>query len=224
MNDIIAYYDELSTRYDADRFGNSYGRMVDAEERTILRRWLAPHAGGRVIDLGCGSGRFLDLATEGIDPSAGMVGVARAKFPGITVHHGSLADMPEGDVPIAAIFSMHVFMHLPLEEVRSIIGHAARLLRPGGSFIFDAPSALRRRLTGHRQEGWHGATALSPRDVLDLAGNGWRLKARRGILTLPVHRIPDRLRPAVRAADMMIGRSVIKDMASYTIFHLERAR
>ncbi|MEO5929036.1 MAG: class I SAM-dependent methyltransferase [Candidatus Kapaibacterium sp.] len=223
MNDIIAYYDELSPRYDADRFGNSYGRMVDAEERAILRRWLAPHVGGRVIDLGCGSGRFLDLATEGIDPSSGMVSVARAKFPGKTVHHGSLADLPDGGAPIAAIFSMHVVMHLPPDEVRSIISHAARLLRPGGSLIFDAPSALRRRLTGHRQEGWHGATALSPRDVLAMAGERWRMKRRRGILALPVHRIPARLRPAFRAVDLLIGGSVIKDMASYTMFHLERA-
>jgi hypothetical protein len=35
---IIDYYDALAPRYDADRFGNSYGRFLDAQERQDARQ------------------------------------------------------------------------------------------------------------------------------------------------------------------------------------------
>ena len=60
---VVEYYNDLSERYDLDRFDNSYGAYVDAQERRILRRWLAPMGQGKILDLACGTGRLLDLAT-----------------------------------------------------------------------------------------------------------------------------------------------------------------
>ena len=36
--EIIASYDRLAPLYDQDRFGNSYGRFVDARERALIER------------------------------------------------------------------------------------------------------------------------------------------------------------------------------------------
>jgi hypothetical protein len=33
MDRIVDYYDGLAKSYDSDRFGNSYGRFIDRQER-----------------------------------------------------------------------------------------------------------------------------------------------------------------------------------------------
>lgn len=75
--DITTYYNQLAQNYDSDRFGNIYGQFLHAQERALLTRWLALLKTGSVLDLGCGTGRFLDLATHGPDASTGMLEVAR---------------------------------------------------------------------------------------------------------------------------------------------------
>ena len=63
---VVQYYDELAERYDRDRFDNAYGAYVDAQERRILWRWLAPVSQGMVLDLACGTGRLVaELAARG---------------------------------------------------------------------------------------------------------------------------------------------------------------
>ena len=83
---VVEYYDELASRYDRHRFGNSYGAYIDAQERRILRAWLVPVKDGKVLDLACGTGRLLDLATHGLDASEAMVRIAREKHPGKLVY------------------------------------------------------------------------------------------------------------------------------------------
>lgn len=70
---ITTYYNQLAQKYDSDRFGNAYGRFLHAQERALLTRWLASVKAGAILDLGCGTGRFLDLATHGLDASTGML-------------------------------------------------------------------------------------------------------------------------------------------------------
>ena len=67
---VRAYYDGIAARYDESRFGNSYGRYLDAQERPLLRRWLPAVPGARVLDLACGTGRLLEFASLGVDASA----------------------------------------------------------------------------------------------------------------------------------------------------------
>jgi len=79
------WYDTLADGYDA-----SFWRTCDRAEDQVVRDWLAPHVGvGRVLDVGCGTGLLLDVLPAitahryvGVDVSAGMVRVARAKHPG----------------------------------------------------------------------------------------------------------------------------------------------
>ena len=37
---ILQYYDELAPTYDENRFENSYGKYIDAQERTFLIHFL----------------------------------------------------------------------------------------------------------------------------------------------------------------------------------------
>jgi SAM-dependent methyltransferase len=219
---VVQYYDELAGRYDRDRFDNAYGAYVDAQERRILRHWLAPVSQGKILDLACGTGRLLDLATHGLDASEAMVRIARSKHPSKPIRCGPGIELTQLGVRFDAIYCLHLFMHLPPAEIEILFRACRGQLRAGGLFIFDVPTALRRKLTGFRPSGWHGGTALSWAEVHTLAGAGWRHRTDRGVLFFPIHRLPSRVRPAFRRVDDLIGMTPIKALSSYTVYCLEK--
>jgi SAM-dependent methyltransferase len=219
MREVLQYYDTIATRYDESRFGNTYGKFVDAQERYFLTKWL-PKA-GTVLDAGCGTGRLLDLATCGVDGSSNMLELARKRYPHKRVEKGTLDALPFDTGSFDAIVCMHVFMHLPVETIREILQELYRVVRPGGRLIFDIPSARRRRFTGHVQAGWHGATALSVRDLYGFRDQ-WNTVAMRGILLTPIHRIPSRFRWMFLPIDTCMGMSPLKEFSSYHLYLLEK--
>lgn len=221
MKEVLQYYDAIATQYDESRFGTSYGKFVDAEERYFLKKWLIAVEGGRVLDAGCGTGRLLGLATHGVDGSSKMLDLARQRYPGKDIKHCTLDTLPFLDESFDVVFCMHVCMHLPVESIRTILTEFYRVLRPGGRLILDIPSARRRRMTGHTQDGWHGATALSSKDICT-PDNFWHVVAMRGILFTPVHRIPAALRPILLPLDICIGMSPLKELSSYHLYLLEK--
>ena len=219
---VVEYYEQLAASYDHDRFGNSYGAYLHAQERRILRQWLLPHSRGQILDLACGTGRLLDLATHGLDASETMVRIARTKYPGKRVHCGPATEMARAGVRFDAIFCLHFFMHLSQPEIESLMKTVQDHLRTGGFFIFDVPTAFRRNLTGFQPDGWHAGTALSPVEVCALAESGWRLWRTRGVLFFPIHRLPSWGRRALRPLDDLIGITPLKALSSYTLYCLER--
>jgi SAM-dependent methyltransferase len=221
---LVRYYDQLADRYDTERFGNSYGRYVDAQERRLLRNWLAPCQRAQILDLACGTGRLLDLASHGLDASPAMVRIARQKYPHRIIHCAPARNMAEFGVSFDAILCLHLFMHLSPAEIAALVQTSFDQLRSGGLLIFDVPSAHRRRLTRFRPAGWHAGTALTPREVEALAGPRWRFLARHGILFFPVHRLPEILRPLVRPLDDLAGATLLKSHCSYQLYCLQRCQ
>jgi SAM-dependent methyltransferase len=217
--EVVAYYDALAATYDADRFGGSYGAYLDGLERRALREWLV---GPRVLDLACGTGRFLDLASEGLDLRGKMVERAREKWPGKRIHHAPAWSIPVPDGTYDTVFSLHCVMHLCLEDIRRVLGECRRVLRPGGVLVFDFPNALRRRLVGYRAAGWHAGTALSADALRALCGGHWRLVGLRGLALAPIHRLPHAIRPAFMAAEVLLGRTPLKHLAAYHLVKLEK--
>lgn len=216
------YYESLAPNYDQARFGNAYGQYLDSQERRILSRWISPYRGGAILDLACGTGRLLELATHGLDASEAMLREARRKLPGKTLHCGRAQEAARLGVQFDAVFCLHLFMHLPSDEIEVIIQACESCVRSGGMLIVDAPSALRRRLVGFQPQGWHGATSLTATQVKVMAGAGWRLRAVRGVLFFPLHRIPRRLRSLFRSLDDFIGATPLKWFSSYNIYCMER--
>jgi len=213
---IIDYYDALAPNYDADRFENSYGRFLDAQERTILKRYL-PRDGARVLDLGCGTGRLCDFAGEGCDASLRSIEIARAKHPLKRFIQADLAELPYPDASFDAAFCFHVFMHCRMPQIEALLREASRVLRPGGLLIADIASALRRRLRRSQPSGWHGASALDSRHFQALAlGAGLRSLAMEGVMLLPVHRLPESWRGGLQALDHRLA-GVFPDAASYLV-------
>ncbi|MFE8597571.1 class I SAM-dependent methyltransferase [Archangium violaceum] len=217
--EVIAYYDALAPTYDTNRFGNSYGAYLDGLERRALREWLQ---GPRVLDLACGTGRFLDLASEGLDLSEKMVERARERWPGRRIHHAPAWSIPAAAGSYDSVFALHLFMHLHLGDIRRVMAECRRVLRRGGVLVFDFPNALRRRLVRYQATGWHAGTELMTWDLKMLGGSHWRLTRSRGLALAPVHRLPHAARPAFMAAEVVLGRTPLKHLASYYLVRLEK--
>jgi SAM-dependent methyltransferase len=219
--EIDRYYAATAASYDASRFGGSYGRFLDRQERAILRSWLA---GARdILDVGCGTGRMLELATCGLDPCAEMLTIARARYPTHGYARGVAWAAPFRDGSFDAVFSLHLFMHLARPEIERTVAECLRLLRPGGVLIFDVPSAPRRALTGYRPSTWRCATAFSPEELESLCG-AWHSICIRGFLATPLHRIPPALRPLALPLDTLLGRTPLRRWCSYFAVRLEKPR
>lgn len=223
MQPIRDYYDALAPSYDRDRFGNSYGRYVDAMERALLRAWLAGRDPESVVDLACGTGRLLDFAMTGVDLSPAMLARAREKWPGRRLVQADAARTGLPSASFGAATCFHLLMHLDDAACAAVVREAARLVRPGGSLVFDVPSLPRRRLVRRAASGWHGDHAATLADVRRWAGDAWRLKRWRGIVALPIHRVPPGARRWLGGVDAFVGRTPLARWSSYYVCELERA-
>ncbi len=110
---------------------------------TIVRR-LRPQRGGRLLDVGCGTGchaaffRYFGYAVEGLDLDPAMLDVARGRYPDIPFHQGDMQTFRLDrtfDV-ITCLFS--AIGYLPdVPALRTTIANLARHLRPGGVLIIE---------------------------------------------------------------------------------------
>jgi SAM-dependent methyltransferase len=134
-------YDELAEEY-ADRI-DSWAYNADYERPAVLS--LLPDLdGARVLDAGCGPGKYAELLLDrgadvvGVDVSGNMLAEARDRVGGdaavlqadlATV--GSLFEPSSFDVVVSALTLHYV------EEWQPIFDGFADVLRPGGAFVFS---------------------------------------------------------------------------------------
>ncbi len=104
----------------------------------MLRRFLAPRSGEKVVDLGCGSGRAL-LWNE--DLGASMTGIDIAPFFSHEARErtdlllGDLRKLPFADATFDKAWSLDVLEHLSPEALNGMLREAARVLKPGGALF-----------------------------------------------------------------------------------------
>jgi tRNA (cmo5U34)-methyltransferase len=111
----------------------------------VLRDYLVPAETRRVLDIGCGAGRLIDVIRErfpdvtaiGLDLSPDMVEQARNKFgaDGNTTFaaHDLMDHLPKSLGTFDAIVSSLAIHHLPHDRKAELYGEAYSLLNPGGT-------------------------------------------------------------------------------------------
>lgn len=221
-NPVISYYNQIAKEYDNSRFANTYGQFIHYQEDKYLKNNIKTHSPKRIASIGCGTGRFMELANIGIDYSAEMLKIAQEKFPEKECICADAAQIPLPSGSIDLSFSLHVFMHLSAEKMENILEEVARLTSENGIFILDVPSAYRRKLLGDKQKNWHGASAYTLQEIKEILGEKWEITNYQGILFLPIHRFPTFSRHFFKLIDAWFCRFFFKNYASYLIFTLRK--
>ena len=152
-----AYWEERASRFAIEGEGLAavcsygmpafYNRLIDGCQRLALRRWLDVRPGARVLDVGCGVGRWScrlaarGASVTGVDLSPTMIAQAqrRAAAQGVAARCRFLAqDLAalEVDGPFDLILGVTVLQHiLEPEALRAAVQRLASHLAPDGSLV-----------------------------------------------------------------------------------------
>ncbi len=143
---------------------------------------LPPTSGGRLLDIGCGWGRWSISAARkgydvvGIDPSLEAVGAAARVSRQLGVEAAFVvADgrhLPFANATFDAVFSYGVLQHFSKPDVRRTLAEIARTLRPGGTCVIGMPNSfgpltvLRRLQTVFRPPEGFDVRYWTPRELV----------------------------------------------------------
>jgi SAM-dependent methyltransferase len=119
---------------DYERFMGRWSRAIG--ERVLT--WMAPAAGSRWLDVGCGTGAFTELVMRrcapgsivGIDRSPAQIEHARRNLPGATFEVADSMDLPFGEGEFDVVASALVIHFIP--DRAKAFSEMRRVLHPGG--------------------------------------------------------------------------------------------
>ena len=187
-------------RVASDRFGRQGAdwdemRALDlpaAEVEAALLSLLPEGGVGRLLDIGTGTGRLLELLAPrvasglGVDASREMVALARARLSGPDLAHCAvrLADMyrlplPDGHYELAVL---QMVLHYA-EDPGAAVAEAARVLAAGGTLVvIDLLRHDRPELTSRFAHRWPGFDDDAVAGLMEAAG----LSPGAGPATVPI--------------------------------------
>jgi SAM-dependent methyltransferase len=129
-----------------DALGSDFGDWqsatgADPRDRVLAKFIEAIPQGGRVLDLGCGSGipSTLELSktfdVTGIDASSAQIELARRNVPEATFIHAdfSAAEFPEAS--FGGVSALYAISHLPREQHAEVFARVRSWLAPEGLFL-----------------------------------------------------------------------------------------
>jgi ArsR family transcriptional regulator len=162
---------------DWDEMG-ALGLATESVETALLR--LLPAQPGRLLDIGTGTGRLLELLAPrvssalGVDASRQMLALARARLarPGFTHCAVRQADMYRLPLPDAGfdVAVMQMVLHYA-EDPAAALAEARRVLRPDGLLVvIDLAAHDRAELSARLAHHWPGFTDAGMAALLHQAG------------------------------------------------------
>jgi len=129
----MASYNGLADWYDTEFIGD-----IHDPGRAAVFRLLGDGGGGRLLDVGCGTGaqtvafRDANWKITGVDASVDML--RRARDRGLDVLHADTAALPCEDDSFDAVVSL--WTHTDVDDFAAALREVARVLRKGGPFVY----------------------------------------------------------------------------------------
>lgn len=224
------YYDTEAKVYDSNRYASLKGQRVEKFHKLILDSFLVSNLakGARVLEVGCGTGRLLaelawhDYRLHGIDASEGMLAIARERFTAakaaVELEMADATRMRFNDASFDAAYSILVVNLIP--NYRRMFQEVARILKPGGLFVFNVPNLMsvyalgglyvnmRGRTVGSNSAGHRHSHWFLPREwQTGLSDSGFSIEE---VLGQPPHlRIVDGASPLrARGLPLLLSKSV----------------
>jgi SAM-dependent methyltransferase len=133
-----SHFDDIAAEYDTSLPPHVVEHYLRKRTRFVVEH-CPP---GRLLDVGCGTGLLaerLDAAgyeTTGVDPSAGMLDVLRARAPQVRAVHASGIALPFEDGAFDVVLCVAVLHHVADPgDVRRTLEEMVRVARPGGRVL-----------------------------------------------------------------------------------------
>jgi ubiquinone/menaquinone biosynthesis C-methylase UbiE len=143
MDKDYAQYLLKKTTQDYNLIADDFSRAREhiwEEMRFLFDDFLIP--GERVLDLGCGNGRFYQVMKDknidytGVDISEKLIEIAKKRFPKAKFQVTDALNLPFPDNYFDKVYSVAVLQHIPSQEFRlQFLKEAKRVLRPKGILI-----------------------------------------------------------------------------------------
>lgn len=140
----------LPNGYYSHNIADGYDKGFEASMLHLVqhaRRRMTKHMGdGRLLDVGCGSGRLIAELNRvgvkevwGLDPSPYMLKIAQARNPSARLVQGLIEDNVFPDEYFDAAGVCFVFHEMPKTVTARAIAQLYRVLRPGGVLCITEP-------------------------------------------------------------------------------------
>ncbi|MEU1516676.1 class I SAM-dependent methyltransferase [Streptomyces sp. NPDC005811] len=135
-------YDAIAEAYTAEFHDGLEHRHLDRALLTGFADLVRERGGGEpVADVGSGPGyvtRRLDalgLPVFGVDVSPRMVALASRAHPHLRFHVGSMTGLDLPDRSLAGLIALYSVIHVPDDELPSVLREFRRVLVPGGHLL-----------------------------------------------------------------------------------------
>lgn len=164
----------VSQTYEALRFGGPSGAWVNQRELQTVHALLPP--AGRVLDLGCGTGRLALFLSDrgyqvvGLDTAAAMLTVARTRPGSERVHwvQGDALAPPFGPGTFDAVVALRLAFHFA--DLQPLLQAMVTVTRPGGRIVLDTYTWSPRALVAFGRATWGDRVSIHrPGQVAALA-------------------------------------------------------
>jgi len=121
-----------------------FAREILLDEHMV--RMCGDVRGLRILDVGCGEGRFCRMVAKlgakvvGLDPTEALLATAQERDPSGTYVRGVGESLPFDDASFDVVVSYLTL--LDIEDYRKAIKEFARVLKPGGRFVYGNLAAF----------------------------------------------------------------------------------